>query len=80
MKNKNKTSEKIRRSQIYLMLTNIVMTLMVILIISILVMSKTDETLKAKVSSIADTLNVQMKMNMEKGAAFSQLLWWISSF
>ncbi|MBE6842683.1 MAG: GGDEF domain-containing protein [Ruminococcus sp.] len=65
MKNKNKTSEKIRRSKIYLMLTNIVMTLMVILIISILVMSKTDETLKAKVSSIADTLNVQMKMNME---------------
>ncbi|MBQ9981718.1 MAG: GGDEF domain-containing protein [Oscillospiraceae bacterium] len=65
MNSKNGNSEKVHRSKIYLMLTNTGITLMVILTISLLILNKTDETLKMKVSSIADTLNVQMKMNME---------------
>lgn len=63
-KKKEHHAEKIKRLKIFMILGYAAIVIAAILFVSLLAVQKTDEVLKNKVSTMASSLNVQMKLNM----------------
>lgn len=64
-KNKIQDVEKIKKLKLSMIFGNALIIVIAIAIISTLTVQKTDEVLKTKVSSMAASLNMQMKLNMD---------------